>query len=1521
MPLTRVCPKCGASLPQEGWEGLCPKCLVRVALEDSSRKIDAEHASSDQPAGQRAEGEGPLSSNQVADPKSPIESHRIHYVGDYELLEEIARGGMGVVYRARQFSLNRIVAVKMMLSGQFASTAAVQRFRAEAESAANLHHPNIVAIHEVGEHDGQPYFSMDYVEGQDLGELVRERPLGAHQAARYLKTIAEAIHYAHQRGTLHRDLKPSNVLIDANDQPRITDFGLAKRFVEPEVESQAAGATPVPAVRAAASRIDPRLDLTLTGQVLGSPSFMSPEQASGQRSRIGSATDIYSLGAILYHLVTGRPPFLADTLAETLQQVQHTNASSPRLLNPAVARDLDTICMKCLEKEPRPRYATAQDLADELGRFLQGEPIRARPVGHLEKTWRWCRRNPTVSSLTAGIVLLLVTLAVASPIAAYRINHERQRAEQNAKKEEQQRRSAEASLVRQYVANGNRLVEEGDLFGSLPWLVKAMQLEEHDPLRADIHRLRLASTLRQCPQLVHFWWHKDKVNDAEFSPDGLRVVSAGEDGIARVWDATTGALITDAIRHTSPIVQAKFSPDGQWVLTASHGSARVWNAITGEPRTPRLAHRARVNHTEFSPDGRWVVSASEDGTARLWDAATGNPVAPPLQHRSEVLRAVFSPDGTLVATVSRDETAMVWNAATGEPAAPALMPRSHGEFTDVAFSPNGNRVATGDVGGRTLLWSPTNGALIVCGAMGNYQVTRVAFSPDGRRVVTAYGNGTIRVWDAANGTQLLSVVGQRLAVVDVSFSPDGRRLLTAGLDGTARLWDAFSGEPVAPPLKHGRAILRAAFSPDGRQVVTAGEDEAVRVWDLSGGEHLVPAPEHGNVVHSVAFAPDGRRAITVSLDGTACLCDLALSTSTSSRLTNFGSVRHAQFSADSQRVAVAGSDGTARVWDLATGQLASPPLQHPGPVNYVEYSPDGQRLVTAGADGFARVWEVASGKLLSRMKHSGPLHKASFTPDGARVVTATVTVPMMLAVGTLPTTAIEHLTADPRKGLTAKLAQIGLWEAETGRPIRSTLRSTNEVSTTIFSPDRRYFVSSCSLGGAGILKVSIFEIATGKDVTAAFADDLGVRYAAFSEDGTRILTVSRAVARVWDALTLKPTCPPLVHRWTISHASFSPDGRLIATASHDQTVRVWDAVTGEPVTPPLKHGLDVVRAFFCPGAGRLLTTTSDGNVHLWDLPKENHSPQDGWLLAQLLAVQQFDESGALVSPTPQAAQRAWETLRDKYPADFAARPQQLAVWERREAAERALTRAREHKEHAADLVDKRQWKEAIDEFSKAIADDPEDFELYYKRGVAFTMNNQLQPAIDDYKTALQRAPVARNVTNIVADLHYKLGQHYQRLEDYDQAAAQYGQALELIPTLHSPVSGLSDIAWIYAMGPLRFRSPAKALPLVQAAAKYEPGHHGHQSTLGIVYYRVGQLDQAKQTLLNCIQTHQSGGDGFEFFFLAMCYQRLGERAQANDYYRKATNWLEQHTPSLSPQEHDDLETIRAEAKQTLKEGQ
>lgn len=451
------CDKCGAVLSGYAEGRLCAACLLESAILEPETPGHA----------------------------SPAVTPLLAF-NDYELLEEIARGGMGVVYRARQISLNRPVAIKMILGGHLANAAEMKRFRAEAETAAQLQHPNIVAIHEVGEHAGQPYFSMDLVEGRNLAQLVRDEPLPSRKAAAYLKTIAEAVQYAHSRGVLHRDLKPSNILINENDQPRITDFGLAKRFSTSVGTLSTASQSGDGKVGDTVERV-PTHELTQTGQVLGSPSFIPPEQAAGQKDQIGPASDVYSLGAILYHCLTARPPFVAESLTQTLRLVAEQEPVSPRLLNASVPRDLETICLKCLEKDPRCRYLSALELADDLNRFLRNEPIHARPVGFVMKAHRWCLRNKALALAGSAILILLLVIAIGSPIALVMVNRARFQAET-----ETTRSRLVAKFLQDMLAGVNPNVTRGQDTALLRQILKdsvqriAVEFTNHADVRAQL---------------------------------------------------------------------------------------------------------------------------------------------------------------------------------------------------------------------------------------------------------------------------------------------------------------------------------------------------------------------------------------------------------------------------------------------------------------------------------------------------------------------------------------------------------------------------------------------------------------------------------------------------------------------------------------------------------------------------------------------------------------------------------------------------------------------------------------------------------------------------------------------------------------------------------------------------------------------------------------------------------------------------------------------------------------------------
>jgi WD40 repeat protein/serine/threonine protein kinase len=1137
----------------------------------------------------------------------------------FEILDELGRGGMGVVYRAWQVRLRRLVALKMVLAGEYASEQALARLRVEAEAVARLQHPNIVQIYEVGEHLGRPYFALEYVDGGSLANQLGGKPVPARPAAQLVETLARAMHYAHQQGIVHRDLKPGNILLarfrEGKDSgpaapapdpwplkavPKISDFSLAKLLVGGG-ESQ-----------------------TQSGQMLGTPSYMAPEQAAGKTREITPAADTYALGAILYELLTGQPPFRGETHLDTAQQVVSLEPIPPRLLQPKAPRDLETICLKCLQKEPRKRYASAEMLAEDLRRFGAGEPIRARPVGAVERLWRWSRRNPLVASLTAAVAMLLIVATVGASVAAFEQHRLAEAAEQARGKAEQarndaiaarndeqtQRQKAEHLLERQYVARAIQLVGEGDLHGALPWLVECLKLAQGEPLREEMHRYRLAAVLHYRPQFVQVWFHQGPVRCAEFSPDGRCVATASDDHTAHVWDVATGKRVCVLQGHTSPVLHLAFSPDSQRVVTASADkTARVWNAATGETVTELQNHGGRVNYATFSPNGRYVITASSN-MARLWDADTGKERGA-FPHKGEVRHATFSPNDRHVVTV--DVEARVWDTVTGKPVGPPL---AHKGVVHASFSPDNSRVVTAGKDATARVWEVATGKEVLPRPLEHVNlVWSASFSPDGALIVTASHDATARVWNATTG-ELLRLLEHDAPVGQAFFSPDGRRVVTASRDRTARVWSLDKGGLKPLLLQHSGSVHRASFDRAGGYVLTASEDGTARLWDTGGPRSRTLSPKHKGLVRWASFSPDGRHVATASFDHTAQVW--SLETEKAVILRHEKEVQHIAFSPDSRRVVTASFDRKARVWEVETGKPITEPLEHGDVVNHAEFSPDGSHVVTASLDGKARVWNASTGKLVRLLEPNGPVYHAAFSPVGSYLVTASRGKPVQV------------------------------WDAATGKVVTS-LQPGCEY--TAFSPDGRYLVTTGAVG-------RVWDVSLGKQVGRDLEHNAMVTYAAFSPDGHCVVTASLDhTARIWDVSTGEPVGSPLRHTGRVEHLSFSPDGRRLVTVSYnDRRMRVWEVATGEPVTPILQHADTLWHVSFSPDGRRVLTACGDGTAQLWDMPFEDRPLADLVLVAQVLAGVEMRAPGIFVPLEPAQFRRDWATLWSKYPRDFLSSP-------------------------------------------------------------------------------------------------------------------------------------------------------------------------------------------------------------------------------------------------------------------------
>jgi WD40 repeat protein/predicted Ser/Thr protein kinase len=1114
----------------------------------------------------------------------------VRIVPGYEILGELGRGGMGVVYKARQTSLNRLVALKMILAGAHAGPQQRERFRGEAEAAARLQHPNIVQVYEVGEHDRCPYFSLEYVDGRSLHDVLSTRPPSPLQAAALLEQLAHAVHYAHQRGIVHRDLKPSNILLTQEGAPKITDFGLAKQL----------GGGPAQ---------------TRTGDILGTPSYMAPEQAAGKTKEIRPCTDIYSLGAILYEMLAGRPPFEGSSAFDTVYQVITAEPERPSRRNPRIPLDLETICLKCLEKEPAKRYASARELAEDLRRFQRGEPIEARPVGWWERSVKWVRRRPAVSALLALCLASLLALLIGGWLSAMSLYESNQKLAAAERKQN-------ADLVRLNVSNGTQYLQEGNLLASLIWFVRAMKLEA-DEARIEAHRLRIAAVLRECPRLSQMWFHDDDVNDVAFSPDGRWVLTASSDHTARVWDAASGAARFDTpLQHNSFVLRASFSPDGSRIVTASDDTtAAIWDAATGRRLATLEGHKAVVRDARFSPDGSQVVTAGGDATARIWDAATGKPLLrAPLSHDKSVVHALFHPDGKRILTASEDASARIWQLEHDSAKVVAQL-RHKAALTDVCFDATGKLVATASEDRTARIWDAGSGELITSQLRHHSPVLSVAFRPDGQRLATA--GADLRAWvvDAKTGLVVFPSLQHNSSVCCVTFSPDGSRLLTSSDDNTARVWDGANGRPLTPPLLHNGTVLRACFSPDGRRIATADKDTTARVYDLAPATPPIPPLEHGAPLWQAVFAPEGDRVLTAGTDA-AQIWDAKSGKRLVVLTGHKGSVFHANYSDDGRRIVTASTDATARVWDADSGRTLATLVGHQGPVSTALFSPDGRRVLTAGADAMARIWAAATGQVIMVLgdpenRHRKEILDAVFSPDGRRVATA---------------------SADR----TARL-----WNAFSGEPIGKIMRHKRRVVRLAFSPDGRRLATASHDQTA-----RLWDAATGEALLEAPLLHAGpVRDVSFRPDGLALLTSGEDnTARVWDVSSGQALLSPLRHNGTVTMARFSRDGKWIVTTSDDNSGRVWDAATGEPLTPALTHrgwGRITYAAFNSAG-DRVVTASEDGTAQVRELDSKDLPAGDLARLAELVGGSRIGaDAGSRVPLDARAHQQLWNELRER----------------------------------------------------------------------------------------------------------------------------------------------------------------------------------------------------------------------------------------------------------------------------------
>ncbi len=1294
---------------------------------------------------------------------------QLSYVGNYELLEEVARGGMGIVYKARQTPLGRIVAVKMIISGRLATEQDVERFQFEAQAAASLQHPNIVSIHEVGQHEGWHYFSMDYVEGRDFSAILRLNLLPAKIAATYVRQMAEAIHYAHLQGVLHRDLKPSNILIDSHDQVRITDFGLALR-------------------------VEGDQGLTQTGQIVGTPSYMPPEQAQCNRALIGPASDVYALGAVLYESLTGRPPFRADSVMKTLDQVIHAEAASLRTLNASIPKDLETICLKCLEKEPHKRYGTAQLLADDLGRFLCGEPVMARRVGPLSRAWRWCRRKPVVAGLSAvsalAIALTIIVLVYSREIIAMALA-DRTTALSNLEIEQgktldalgQKTDALNRLSIEEYKAR-EALVEKSAALRRerITAYSQTLTLARREWLDGNLARtLELLNTCH--PDLRHWEWHylrricepaslytaasaagMSGANRMPITLDGKSLLvhhaatNAAEELV--VTDASTGATTSRFHSPGESLGQIAVSGDGQLML---NGSSKMMGLLhtsfieLRETQGGKLVFKADL--PDFSleaiavdADGaRWAVSGSvwqhgaqstRDWEVRLWKRES--PDTPTtLSAKTNSTRALqFSPDKTRLLTCHRSGFEMWETAGFTQIAADVLPPGSAANSLFGAlpcFRGDGTQFAYA-AGNSVVVYDTATGAKVRTFYVDKPAISAVAFGDGDRKLAYGTVRGNVVLLDLQSGKEdVLLRLPQAISQVD--FSPDGSRLVTLNGQGQLQIWDAVASPESDAISGHAGHSFTAAFDRSGGLVATVGEHNKVRVWDVVSKQLKREISPFKGEVYDVAFSANGTQLATAGAEGIQVWnleTGEALHRFTIASGMPMGFGDRVEFARQDNWL-VGGHERGATIWDLGTGLEVRSFGVGKGSdwLSSARLSADGSRLATCGHEGNLQLWDTATGRELFKVEEEDTLYTLTFSPDEKQI----------LACG---------LDKD-----------ILIVDAITGAEVKRLSGHAQGANTVAFSNDGKRLVSA---GLDGVIK--IWDAETGLELLSFQGNERTCYSAAFSPDSRRLITTEIGLLRIWDA-GVSPEDPNVRREMAAAHNALAAD--LMANGRFRDAEEAYD------------EARMVVE--------KLATDFPETSLYRADLMHSH------WSLA---AVQQ-------------------------------------ANGRQREA------------EHS---------------FSKAIELNAGDCEGWLRRAVFFASEGNVENAVEDYTKVLELNP---------------------------KNADAYNNAAWLLATCKN----------------VKLRNPIRSVDLVKQAIELSPSNGGLWNTLGVAQYRAGDSKGAIEALTKSIEL-RDGGDCFDFFFLALSHQQLGNADTARSWYDKGVAWQEK-----SESQPEELQRFRAEAAETL----
>jgi WD40 repeat protein/HEAT repeat protein/tRNA A-37 threonylcarbamoyl transferase component Bud32 len=1062
----------------------------------------------------------------------------VKYFGDYELLAEIARGGMGVVYKARQVSLNRIVAVKLILAGEYAGGRDVRRFRAEAEAAAGLDHPHILPVYEVGEHAGQQYFSMKLVSGGSLADRLGQGHAAPRDLVALLTKVCRAVHYAHQHSILHRDLKPSNILLDADGTPYVTDFGLAKK-------------------------VDAPSELTQSGALVGTPSYMPPEQARGQK-RVTTAADVYSLGAILYEVLTGRPPFRAASALDTVLDVIEKEPSHPRAVHPAADRDLAVIALKCLEKDPVRRYPSAAALADDLERWINGEPIQARPVRGLERAAKWARRRPAVAGLLA-LVAMVAAAGLGGILWAYGEALKQRDAANHALHDRTQALAeADEALAREQRARQETADALARLKQEQERTKAALVAERRAAYLSDIalaanewagnRTIRAAQLLDSCPPDLRGWeWHHLRrvahAAEREFddlhgvtllggsTPDGKRLLTWDSSAV-RLRDFVTGKVVRVFTGHAYTVSAAALSADGKHVASASadlfsvgntkKSDVLLWETDTGRTVRTFAADHQGVSSLAFSADGKWLATVGGDNTVRLWTADAAKEVhrwtLTPEPASGMQPTVVFSPDSKQLA--AGRATTVLWDVATK-----AEVRTLKGEGR-LAFSPDGKNLATLRGGTELVVRAAASGAEQFAQRIDSPGLTAVAFSPDGKRVAVGGLDGVVRIWEVATKTEVQVIRGQQGWVMGFAFSPDGTRLVSSVGDPVVELFGELMGRTPTPPAVR---VWDVAHGQDYRlltpgQKVFAAHPSRPEVAVAAGKEVAFYHPATGAKLRAFTAAPEDVTQLAYSPDGTT----LAVAWSVPPKLGK-------QLAPGIQQTHPVKDPHRVQLFEAATGKPKTEPHAQEPSIEVLLFSPDGSLIATTGHGKAFTLLDAATGKLAATLEGAeGGATRLAFGPDG------------MLIRATTGTYSVSN--QEPPRVIDGV---IEVWDVPSRKRVRTVNAGKGLCHAVAVSPDGK--VLAAAVGD----DVKLVRLDTGEQKMLPTA----AHSLTFSPDGQRLVAATPVGVKFWDPLSGRDILT-LGGKWVspgnTGRVAFAPPAGLVLVSEADG-LRVYD---GRPWTPP-----------------------------------------------------------------------------------------------------------------------------------------------------------------------------------------------------------------------------------------------------------------------------------------------------------------------------------------------------------------